>query len=119
MFQRLVLLGKNKNLLNVQHRMHPSISLFPNRVFYENQILDGPNVRERRYERRFLQGNMFGSYSFINIAHGKEEFDYSHSLKNMVEVAVASEIVASLFKGMSKFTTNRSLNFAEMLCYEC
>ncbi|XP_075645219.1 helicase SEN1-like [Castanea sativa] len=98
LFQRLVLLGKKKELLNVQHRMHPSISLFPNRVFYENQILDGPNVKEGRHEKRFLQGNMFGSYSFINVAHGKEEFDNSHSLKNMVEVAVASEIVASLFK---------------------
>ena len=30
-------------------------------------------------------------------------------------VAVASEIVASLFKGMSKFGTNPNLNFAEML----
>ncbi|XP_075645223.1 helicase sen1-like [Castanea sativa] len=83
LFQRLVLLGKYKNLLYVQHRMHPSISLFPNRVFYENQILYGPNIKERRYERRFLQGNLFG---------------YSHSLKNMVEVAVVSEIVPSLFK---------------------
>ena len=94
---------------------HPSISLFPNRVFYENQILDGPNVKERRHERSFLYGTMFGSYSFINVARGKEELDNSHSLKNMVEVAVASEIVASLFKGMSKFGTNPNLNFAEML----
>uniref|UniRef100_A0A2N9F0I6 DNA2/NAM7 helicase-like C-terminal domain-containing protein n=1 Tax=Fagus sylvatica TaxID=28930 RepID=A0A2N9F0I6_FAGSY len=31
-------------------------------------------------------------------AHGREEFDNSHSLRNMIEVAVASEIVASLFK---------------------
>ena len=31
------------------------------------------------------------------------------------EVAVASEIVASLFKGMSKFETNPNLNFSEML----
>ena len=38
------------------------------------------------------------------------------SLKNTVEVAVASKIVASLFKGMYKFGTNPSLNFAEMLC---
>uniref|UniRef100_A0A2N9ENH7 DNA2/NAM7 helicase-like C-terminal domain-containing protein n=1 Tax=Fagus sylvatica TaxID=28930 RepID=A0A2N9ENH7_FAGSY len=98
LFQRLVLLGHKKDLLKVQHRMHPSISLFPNRMFYENQILDGPNVKERSYDRRFLQGNMYGSYSFINVAHGKEEFDKSHSLRNMIEVAVASEIVASLFK---------------------
>ena len=84
LFQRLVLLGQKKELLNVQHREHPSISLFPNRMFYENQILDGPNVNKRRHERSFLQGNMFGSYSFINVAHGKEEFDNSQSLKNMV-----------------------------------
>ena len=116
MFQGLVLLGQKKELLNVQHRMHPSISLFPNRVFYENQILDGSNVKERRHEKRFLQGNMFGSYSFINVAHGKEEFDNSHSLKNMAEAAVASEIVSSLFKGMSKVATNPSLNFGKMFC---
>nr|XP_023922880.1 uncharacterized protein LOC112034293 [Quercus suber] len=98
LFQRLVLIGHKKHLLNVQHRMHPSISLFPNRMFYENHILDGPNVKGRSYKRRFLQGKMYGSYSFINVAHGKEEFDNSHSLQNMVEAAVASEIVSSLFK---------------------
>ncbi|KAK4551022.1 hypothetical protein RGQ29_032600 [Quercus rubra] len=98
LFQRLVLIGHKKHLLNVQHRMHPSISLFPNRMFYENHILDGPNVKGRSHNRRFLQGKMYGSYSFINVAHGKEEFDNSHSLQNMVEAAVASEIVSSLFK---------------------
>ncbi|KAM4102406.1 hypothetical protein ACB094_05G220200 [Castanea mollissima] len=98
LFQRLVLMGHKKHLLNVQHRMHPSISLFPNRMFYENHILDGHNVKGRSHERHFLQGKMYGSYSFINVAHGKEEFDNSHSLKNMAEAVVASEIVSSLFK---------------------
>ena len=96
--------------------MHPSISLFPNRMFYENDILDGPNVIERSYKRRFLQGKMYGSYSFINVAHGKEEFDNSHSLQNMVEAAVASEIVSSLCKGMYKIANNPSLNFGKMFC---
>ncbi|KAK4594230.1 hypothetical protein RGQ29_018063 [Quercus rubra] len=36
--------------------------------------------------------------SFCFGSRGKEELDNSHSLKNMVEVAVASETVASLFK---------------------
>nr|XP_023901274.1 ATP-dependent helicase NAM7-like [Quercus suber] len=98
LFERLVLLGHKKHLLNVQHRMHPSISLFPNKMFYENQILDGHNVIGRNYERHFLQGKMYGSYSFINVPHGKEEFNNSHSLKNMVEAAVVSEIVSSIFK---------------------
>ena len=110
------MIGHKKHLLNVQHRMHPSISLFPNRMFYENDILDGPNVIERSYKRRFLQGKMYGSYSFINVAHGKEEFDNSHSLQNMVEAAVASEIVSSLFKGMYKIANNPSLNFGKMFC---
>ncbi|XP_058179719.1 helicase sen1-like [Rhododendron vialii] len=97
LFERLVTLGHKKHLLNVQYRMHPSISLFPNREFYESRILDGPNVKEQAYERRLLRGSMYGSYSFINISQGKEELD-RHSTKNMVEVEVVSEIVASLFK---------------------
>ncbi|XP_058179714.1 uncharacterized protein LOC131298335 isoform X2 [Rhododendron vialii] len=98
LFERLVILGHEKHLLSVQYRMHPSISLFPNREFYESKILDGPNVKEQAYNRCFLRGSMYGSYSFINVSHGKEEFDSRHSRKNMVEVAVVSEIVARLFK---------------------
>ncbi|GLT61225.1 hypothetical protein SLA2020_339470 [Shorea laevis] len=69
LFQRLALLEHRKDLLNVQHRMHPSISLFPNREFYDKKILDGHNVKQRSY-----------------------------SLKNVVEAAVLSQIVAGLFK---------------------
>ncbi|KAK2979221.1 hypothetical protein RJ640_009619, partial [Escallonia rubra] len=98
LFERLVLLGHERHLLNVQYRMHPSISLFPNKEFYDQNISDGPNVKERTYQRHLLKGNMYGSYSFINVSNGKEEFDNSHSTKNMVEVAVVAEIVAMLFK---------------------
>ncbi|KAJ6738456.1 DNA2/NAM7 HELICASE FAMILY [Salix koriyanagi] len=98
LFERLVKLGCKSHLLNIQYRMHPSISLFPNTEFYGRQVLDGPNVKETGYSRRFLQGDMFGSYSFINIAHGKEEFDEQQSLKNSVEAAAIADIVGRLFK---------------------
>ncbi|THF97169.1 hypothetical protein TEA_003299 [Camellia sinensis var. sinensis] len=98
LFERLVLLGHKKHLLEVQYRMDPSISLYLNREFYDKKILDGLNVKEITCEKRFLQGKMFGSYSFINVAYGKEDFDDRHSRKNMVEVAVIVEIVATLFK---------------------
>ncbi|KAL6993306.1 hypothetical protein U1Q18_011422 [Sarracenia purpurea var. burkii] len=98
LFERLVVLGHKKHLLNVQYRMHPSISLFPNKEFYDSKILDGPNVKERTYERHFFQGSIYGSYSFINVSDGKEDFDSRHSTKNMVEIAVVAEIVASVFK---------------------
>lgn len=99
MFERLVLLGHRKHMLNVQFRMHPSISLFPNREFYQGQLLDGKNVRNLGYNKCFLEGKMYGSYSFINIAKGKEQSGIGHSLKNMVEVAVISEIIKALHKG--------------------
>ncbi|XP_050364090.1 uncharacterized ATP-dependent helicase C29A10.10c-like [Argentina anserina] len=102
LFERLVLLGHEKHLLNVQYRMHPSISLFPKREFYNNQILDGPNVNEERYEKCFLEGKLFGPYSFINIADGKEEFGRGYGPKNMVEVAVVDQIVLSLYKEFSR-----------------
>ncbi|KAG7543574.1 Helicase superfamily 1/2 ATP-binding domain [Arabidopsis thaliana x Arabidopsis arenosa] len=98
LFERLVLIGHNKHLLNVQYRMHPSISRFPNKEFYDGRITDASIVQERIYEKRFLQGNMFGSFSFINVGRGKEEFCDGHSPKNMVEVAVISEIISNLFK---------------------
>ncbi|KAA8532132.1 hypothetical protein F0562_006726 [Nyssa sinensis] len=98
LYERLVLLGHSKHLLNVQYRMHPSISLFPNKEFYGKQMLDGPNVKERTYKRCFLQGRMYGSYSFINIADGEEDSDGGSSQKNMVEVTAVAKIVASLFK---------------------
>ncbi|KHN14987.1 Putative regulator of nonsense transcripts 1 [Glycine soja] len=98
LFERLVLLGHEKHLLNVQYRVHPSISRFPNMEFYDKQILDSPNVEERSHEKHFLHGDMFKFYSFINVAYGQDEFDEGNSRKNMVEVAVVSEIVLNLYK---------------------
>ena len=86
--------------------MVPSISLFPNKEFYGSMISDGPNVKEKTYEKRFLKGKMYGSYSFINVTDGAESFNERRSLKNTVEVAVVVEIVSSLFKG-----TVKKLNF--------
>lgn len=101
LFERLVKLGCNSHLLNVQYRMHPSISLFPNTEFYGSQVLDASNVQETGYRRRFLQGDMFEPYSFINIAHGKEEFVEKQSFKNTVEAAAAADIVGRLFKDIN------------------
>ncbi|CAH8307530.1 unnamed protein product [Eruca vesicaria subsp. sativa] len=97
LFERLVLLGYKKELLNMQYRMHPSISIFPNKEFYGMRILDAPFVRMRSYEKKFLPGKMFGPYSFINTPYGREQFGQGHSLKNIVEVSVVAEIVSKLY----------------------
>ncbi|KAM0946831.1 putative DNA helicase [Dioscorea sansibarensis] len=97
LFERLSSMGYKKQLLNVQYRMHPSISKFPNASFYSNQISDGPNVIDKKHTRCFLPGPMFGPYSFINIEFGNEVADdLAHSKKNLVEVAVISDIISRL-----------------------
>ncbi|KAF8089759.1 hypothetical protein N665_0497s0003 [Sinapis alba] len=97
LFERLVLLGHKKQLLNMQYRMHPSISIFPNREFYGMRILDAPSVRVRSYEKQFLPGKMYAPYSFINIPYGREQFGQGFSLKNIVEVSVVDKIVSKLY----------------------
>ncbi|KAK4842428.1 hypothetical protein QYF36_021493 [Acer negundo] len=99
LFERLSSLGHTKHLLDIQYRMHPSISFFPNSNFYHNKILDAPNVKKQSYERCFLSDPMFGPYSFINISGGREEFDdVGHSRRNMVEVSIVVNILQNLYK---------------------
>ncbi|XP_031287022.1 uncharacterized protein LOC116145713 isoform X2 [Pistacia vera] len=103
LFERLSSLGHPKHLLNTQYRMHPSISSFANSYFYQNQILDGPNVERKVYKKQYLPGKMFGSYSFINVVGGREEFDdIGHSRRNMVEVSVVLKILQKLYKACAR-----------------
>lgn len=99
-FERLSLLGHKKHLLNIQYRMHPFISIFPNTRFYDNKILDGPNVTQAGHENTYLEGAMFGPYSFINI-NGRE--DPGQSKRNMAELGVIMKILNLLKKGFQFF----------------
>ncbi|OWM65618.1 uncharacterized protein LOC116199734 [Punica granatum] len=102
LFERLSSLGKLKHPLNVQYRMHPSISCFPNQTFYDGQIRDGPNVKHESYSKQYLPGLMFGSFSFINVSDGREELGVDGSSKrNPVEADVAAQILSNLYKAWS------------------
>lgn len=45
LFQRLEEAGHDVHMLNTQYRMHPKISDFPRRIFYDGKLMDGDNVR--------------------------------------------------------------------------
>ncbi|XP_068331789.1 uncharacterized protein [Pyrus communis] len=99
LFERLSLMGHSKHLLNMQYRMHPSISFFSNSNFYYKLLRDAPNVQNTSYEKHYLPGSMFGPYSFINVIGGREEKDEDgRSRKNMVEVAIVLKILRNLYK---------------------
>ncbi|XP_026431615.1 TPR and ankyrin repeat-containing protein 1-like [Papaver somniferum] len=99
LFERLGLFEHAEDLLNMQYRMHPEISSFPNRKFYKDQMIDAPSVLHENFQKHYLPGPMFGLYSFINISNGMEEPDEAgHGIKNMVEVAVVMAIVRNLYQ---------------------
>ncbi|KAJ7960006.1 p-loop nucleoside triphosphate hydrolase superfamily protein [Quillaja saponaria] len=102
------------SLMSSTECIHP-FSAFPNREFYDQNISDARNVRQRSYEKFFLEGNMFSSYSFINVAQGKEDSGRGHSLRNMVEVAAVSEIIARLYKEYS--STKRKISIGVISPY--
>ncbi|CAN6996245.1 unnamed protein product [Brassica oleracea var. botrytis] len=116
LFERLVLLGHKKQLLNMQYRMHPSISIFPNREFYGMKILDAPSVRVRSYEKQFLPGKMYGPYSFINVPYGREQFGQGFSSKNIVEVSLVDEILSKLYSVSRK--SGRSISVGVISPYK-
>ncbi|KAL4318859.1 hypothetical protein GQ457_18G023450 [Hibiscus cannabinus] len=97
LFQRLTTLGHAKHLLNIQYRMHPSISCFPNSCFYNNNILDAATVKHKSYEKHYLPWPMFGPYSFIHVSGREEQDGVAHSHRNMTEVAVVQRLVQTLF----------------------
>ncbi|GKC17720.1 UvrD-like helicase, ATP-binding domain, P-loop containing nucleoside triphosphate hydrolase, partial [Tanacetum coccineum] len=110
LFDPLSSLGHSKHLLSVQYRMHPSISFFPNLKFYQDQILDAQNVSSKSYEKRYLSGPMFGSYSFINVVGGREEKDdVGRSRRNMVEVAIVIKIVKNLYRAWQASKENLTI----------
>ncbi|CAN6288922.1 unnamed protein product [Urochloa humidicola] len=110
LYQRLCAMGYSKHLLQVQYRMHPCISKFPNASFYDNQISDGPIVKQETYCKSYLPGPIYGAYSFIHIENDMEMLDsLGQSSKNMAEVAVAANIVERLAKECSEKRQRTSL----------
>eukprot|EP01018_Ginkgo_biloba_P036071 Gb_27268 [translate_table: standard] len=100
LFERLKALGHPMHLLNIQYRMHPSISRFPNMMFYDNRIIDASSVQQEFYGKAYLEQQMYGSYAFINIADGREETDESGpSKRNLVEASVVLYILSKLYRG--------------------
>ncbi|EFJ34295.1 hypothetical protein SELMODRAFT_438696 [Selaginella moellendorffii] len=100
LFERLQLLGHPSIMLNVQYRMHPSISQFPNFQFYEGAICDGPNVVDDFYGQ-LSQSQLFGPYTFLNV-HGVETKDEKHSKSNAVEVLVVMHLLKMLHQSGEK-----------------
>ena len=88
--ERLMFRCKHKyTMLDVQFRMHPEISAFPAKHFYDGKIQDGPNNATRPFLSSYQVG---GRYCFLQ-SNVDEEKAYSGSVKNTFEAGMVARVV--------------------------
>jgi senataxin len=84
-------------LLNVQYRMNSAISRFPSKMFYDSQLLDGPQ-NNALTTRVWHQNELFPPYKFYDIVDGQQlQNKKTFSFTNEVEVRIAIELIHKLF----------------------
>ena len=71
LFERIMKLKpENNSLLTIQYRMHPKISEFISKTFYENKLINGINEMLRtkiNFDSKFNWPNKYFPTVFINI----------------------------------------------------
>lgn len=89
-------------LLDVQYRMHPDISRFPSREFYNGRLQDGPNM-DIINKRPWHACTPLQPYKFFDISTGRQEQNTkTMSYVNLEEIQVAMDLVSFLFKKYEK-----------------
>ncbi|CAI2170417.1 1129_t:CDS:2 [Funneliformis geosporum] len=88
------------HLLNTQYRMHPEISRFPSRLFYNNALLDAPELGKKK-RQIWHNSNIFGPYRFFDV-EGRMNRDKKKSSYNTDEACIAVKLFLTL---VNKFET--------------
>lgn len=89
------------HLLDTQYRMHPEISLFPSRTFYDGKLLDGGDMAGLR-KQPWHQSLLLGPYRFFDVQGQQSAAPKGHSLINRAEVEVALQLYERLISDYSK-----------------
>ena len=89
------------HLLDTQYRMHPAISAFPSRTFYDGLLKDGEGMANLR-RRPWHSSALLAPYRFYDVSGQHRAAPKGHSLINSAEIEVAMALYDRL---TSDFTT--------------
>jgi senataxin len=92
---------KDVHLLDTQYRMHPEISLFPSKTFYESRLKDGPDMAKLR-SRPWHHSKILAPYRFFDVQGMSSAAAKGHSLVNNAEINVAMQLYDRLVTDVSK-----------------
>lgn len=82
------------HLLDTQYRMHPEISSFPSRQFYDGKLVDGSGLENLR-RKPWHSSQLLGPYRFFDVK-GVSSRGGAHSLVNHDEIRVALQLYERL-----------------------
>ncbi|VEU23215.1 DEKNAAC104325 [Brettanomyces naardenensis] len=99
MFERLIFLGHTPLRLEVQYRMHPSLSEFPSNMFYDGSLQNGITAEERQWPNSQFPWPIRDKPMMFWAMYGREEISASGtSYLNRVEAMNCERIITRLFK---------------------
>lgn len=83
------------HLLDTQYRMHPEISVFPSKSFYDGKLLDGEGMATLR-AKPWHRSGILGPYRFFDVQGAHQSAPRGHSLINIAEIKVALKLYERL-----------------------
>lgn len=83
--------AKDVHLLDMQYRMHPEISRFPSKEFYEGLLQDGADMGQLRLQP-WHQSELLGPYRFFDVKGSQSRGPRNQSLVNDEELRVAMQL---------------------------
>jgi len=96
------------HLLDIQYRMHPMISTLSSKCFYENAIVNGENVKSKKWQKSWFKNPDFGPLVFYNVKGIINKDD--SSLTNMKEANEVLNIIKNLLNAKPSLSINTSIS---------
>ncbi|KAK6441813.1 DEAD-box type RNA helicase [Oleoguttula sp. CCFEE 5521] len=90
------------HLLDTQYRMHPDISIFPSRTFYDSLLRDGDGMAGLR-QKPWHSSSLLAPYRFYDVKGQHSAAPKGHSLINIAEIDVAIALYSRLLTDFDNY----------------